>query len=319
MIHSNVLHFRTHNNRIVHTNKKAIVTGMLLAILATLIWSGNFIVARGVAKQVPPVTLAFLRWTCASLILLPISWHSFKKDREAIWQNKWHFLFAGLTGVSIFNTLVYIAGHFTSAINLALIGTTSSPIFSFILARIFLKEKIPPFRLLGLLVCIAGILLLLSRGSIDILLHFKFTEGDWWVLGGAFSFAVYNIMARKKPSGISPSSYLLVTFWIGTLLLLPFFVWEQMHTPHMPWSISLTGIVLYLGAGASVVAFFCWNAAIAHLGASRTAIFGNLIPIFSTIEAVLILGEKISWIHVASMFMVITGLVLANIRQPSKA
>lgn len=291
---------------------------MLLAVLATLIWSGNFIVARGVIKQVPPVTLAFLRWTCASLILLPIAWKAFQKDREVIWKNRWHFLFAGLTGVSVFNTLVYIAGHFTSAINLALIGTTSSPIFSFILARIFLQERIPPFRLVGLLVCIAGILLLLSRGSFDVLLHFKFTEGDWWVLGGAFSFAVYNILARKKPTSVSPKSYLLVTFWVGTLLLLPFFMWEQKLAAPIHWNPGLTGIILYLGAGASVAAFFCWNKAIAYLGASRTAIFGNLIPIFSSIEAVFILGEKITWIHVASMAIVIAGLVLANIRQPSK-
>jgi drug/metabolite transporter (DMT)-like permease len=291
---------------------------MLLAVLATLIWSGNFIVARGVVKQIPPVSLAFFRWSCASLILLPFAWSNVQKDKAIIWQNRWHLLFAGLTGVSVFNTLVYIAGHFTSAINLALIGTTSSPIFSFILARIFLKEKIPPFRLAGLLVCIAGILLLLSRGSMDVLLHFKFTEGDWWVLGGAFSFAVYNILARKKPVGIAPKSYLLVTFCAGTLLLIPFFIWEQLHSSPMHWNASLVGIILYLGAGASVAAFFCWNIAIASLGASRTAIFGNLIPIFSTIEAVLILGEKISWVHVASMCMVIAGLVIANIKQLPK-
>ncbi len=290
---------------------------MLLAILATLIWSGNFIVARGISTQIAPVTLAFYRWSCASIILLPIAWNAFQKDRSVIWKNRWHILFAGLTGVSVFNTLVYIAGHFTSAINLALIGTTSSPIFSFILARIFLKEKIPPFRLIGLVVCIAGILLLLSRGSTEVLLHFKFTEGDWWVLGGAFSFSVYNILARKKPTGISPKSYLLVTFCTGTLLLFPFFIWEQMHTPNMPWSATLTGIIIYLGAGASVVSFFCWNAAIAKLGAARTALFGNLIPIFSTIEAVLILGEKISWIHTASMCLVIAGLIIANIKHRS--
>jgi drug/metabolite transporter (DMT)-like permease len=265
------------------------------------------------------VTLAFLRWTCASLILLPIAWNAFEKDKSAIWKNRWHFLFAGLTGVSVFNTLVYIAGHYTSAINLALIGTTSSPIFSFILARIFLHEKIPPLRLLGLLVCIAGILLLLSRGSFEVLLHFKFTEGDWWVLGGAFSFAVYNILARKKPAGISPKSYLLVTFWVGTLLLLPFFIWEQQHAAPITWNGSLVAIILYLGAGASVAAFFCWNAAIANLGAARTAIFGNLIPIFSTVEAVYILGEKITWIHLTSMCIVIAGLAIANIRLASKA
>lgn len=288
---------------------------MLLAVLATLVWSGNFVVARGVIHQVAPITLAFLRWACASIILLPIAWKSFQHDRSTIWQHRWHFLFAAITGVSVFNTLVYIAGHYTSAINLALIGTTSSPIFSFILARIFLKERIPPYRMAGLLVCISGILLLLSRGSWDVLLHFKFTEGDWWVLAGAFSFAVYNIMARKKPAEVSPKSYLLVTFFVGTVLLLPFVWMEQQHAAPIHWNASLVGIILYLGGGASVFSFFCWNQSIAYLGAARTAIFGNLIPIFASIEAVLILGEKITWIHVVSMCIVIAGLVLANMRQ----
>lgn len=291
------------------------VAGILLAILATLIWSGNFIIARSAANSVPPITLAFLRWACASLIMLPIGWQAFRRDKSVI-QKHWPSLaFAALAGVAVFNTLVYVAGHFSAAINLALIGTTSSPIFSFILARIFLKEQIPMQRLIGLLICMAGILMLLSRGSWEVLMHFRFTEGDWWILGAAFSFAVYNIMARKKPASIGPVSYLFTTFWLGTLMLLPFFIGEQTSHAAIPWDTSLVGMVLYLGAGTSVAAFFCWNAAIARLGAARAAIFGNLIPLFSSVEAVLILKEKITWVHLAGMSIIIAGLVIANYRR----
>lgn len=298
------------------------VAGILLAILATLIWSGNFIIARSAATSIPPITLAFSRWACASLIMLPLGWQAFMRDRKVVLQHWPSLAFAALAGVAVFNTLVYVAGHFSAAINLALIGTTSSPIFSFILARIFLKEQIPFQRLLGLLICIAGILMLLSRGSWDVLMHFRFTEGDWWILGAAFSFAVYNIMARKKPASIGPVSYLFSTFWMGTLMLLPFAIWEQSTHEAISWNGNLAGMILYLGAGTSVAAFFCWNAAIARLGAARAAIFGNLIPLFSSIEAVLILKEQITWVHLAGMGIIITGLITANykrshIRQPA--
>lgn len=299
--------------RQVHKNTNRITQGMLLAILATIIWSGNFIVARGVIHQIPPVMLAVARWGCASLIMIPFGWRSIQSQKQEIKANAGHLFWAGLTGVSMFNTLVYIAGHFTEAINLALIGTTSSPIFSFILARIFLKEKITPLRLAGLFLCFSGVLVILSRGSWANLVHFRFSAGDLWVLSGALSFSIYNILARKKPLNIGPVSYLTITFWTGTLILIPFAAWEWLtYTTPVTWTPSLFLIILYLGAGASVASFFCWNAAIARLGTARTAIFGNLIPVFSSLEAVWLLGEKILPTHIAGMVLVFSGVFLAN-------
>jgi len=296
------------------SNKQHTIEGIGLAVLATLVWSGNFIVARAINQDIPPFMLALLRWGTASIIMLPIGWAAFRQDWAAI-KKAWPVVtFAAFTGISLFNTFIYVAGHFSSAISLALIGTTSSPVFSFILARIFLKERIPAWRMLGLLICIGGILLLLSRGSLEVLLHFRFTQGDWWILAAALSFAMYNIATRKKPASISPKAYLFSTFWIGTIILLPFALLEVGMGATVNWSWSLAGIVLYLGAGASVISFLCWNIAIARLGAARTAIFGNLIPVFSSIEAVLILHEKITWIHILGMTVVIVGLVIANLR-----
>ncbi len=120
--------------------QKELYIGIGLAILATIIWSGNFIVARGVIKQIPPVGLAFYRWATASLIMLPLVWNRFREEKPIILQHKSYFFGTALTGVSLFNTFVYIAGHHSPAINLALIGTTTSPVFAIILAAIFLKS-----------------------------------------------------------------------------------------------------------------------------------------------------------------------------------
>jgi len=293
-------------------SEKNTFVGISLAVLAVIIWSGNFIIARGVIKQIPPVSLAFYRWLSASIIIFPFA----MKQAAAEWKfvkQSWHYLFwASLSGITLFNTFVYIGAHYTTAINLALIGTTTSPIIAIILAKIFLKERIGLLKMGGIMLCIAGVLFLLARGSLQNLVSLNFTKGDGWILLAALCFAVYNTMVRKKPSTISSVNYLFVTFSFGTLLLLPFYCWELNNTAAVTWNTNLILIILYLGAGASVICFLFWNIAVGKLGAGRTALFGNLIPIFSSAEAAILLDEEFTWIHVVSMLLVFGGIIMAN-------
>jgi drug/metabolite transporter (DMT)-like permease len=294
------------------TAKKNIYTGIGLAVLAAFIWSGNFIVAKAVNKEISPISLNFYRWLIASVIILPFAIKKFKAEWKTVKQS-WHYLFwVSLTGIALFNTFVYTGAHYTSAINLALIGTTSSPIMSIIFARIFLKEKIGWMKLVGMIVCIIGVLFLLSKGNFQNLVSLHFGEGDLWVLLAAFCFSVYNTLVKKKPGALSPVNFLFVIFTFGTLMVLPFYVWEKNHSPAVEWSFSLASSILYLGIAASVICFLIWNIAIGKLGAGRTALFGNLIPVFSSIEAAVILHEQFTWIHITSMVIVFTGIVLAN-------
>ena len=294
---------------------KTVYAGIAFAILATIIWSGNFIVARGVIHQIPPFSLAFYRWLTAAVLMLPLAMKKFNIEKTIVLRH-WKYLFwVALTGITLFNTLVYIAGHHSPAINLALIGTTSSPVFAIVLAAIFLRERITLLRVVGLMICISGIVLLLSAGSFNRLINFHFSTGDWWILGAAFCFAIYNTLVRKKPTKISAVNFLLVIFTLGTLLLFPFYIWETNSSTPVNWNFNLILIILYLGLGASVIAYLLWNAAIARLGSARTALFGNLIPVFSTLEAVWILDEKVTTIHVISGILVIAGLFIANLRR----
>lgn len=296
------------------SSKKNTYIGVGLAVLAAIIWSGNFIAARGVIKEIPPVSLAFYRWLTAAVIIFPFAAKQFRSEWIVV-KRSWNYLFwASLTGIALFNTLVYIGAHYTSAINLALIGTTSSPIIAIVLARIFLKEKIDRLKIAGMVLCISGVLFLLSHGKIQNLLTLQFTRGDGWILIAALCFAIYNTLVRKKPAGISPVNYLFIIFSFGTLLLLPFYLWEIAHTNPVKWNSNLFFIILYLGLGASVVSFLFWNIAIGKLGAGRTALFGNLIPVFSSAEAALLLGEKFTWVHLSSMVLVFAGILLANWR-----
>ena len=296
------------------SSEKNTFIGIGLAVLAVIIWSGNFIIARGVIKQIPPVSLAFYRWLSASIIIFPFASKQFRPEWKIVTRSWHHLLWASLTGITLFNTFVYIGAHYTSAINLALIGTTTAPVIAIVLAKIFLREKVGWLKMAGMLLCISGVIFLLSRGNLQNLVSLNFTEGDGWILLAAFCFAVYNTLVRKKPSGISPVNYLFVIFSFGTLLLLPFYCWEMTNSVPVEWNSELLLIVLYLGAGASVVCFLCWNIAIGKLGAGRTALFGNLIPVFSSVEAAFLLNEEFTWIHVVSMLLVFAGILMANWR-----
>lgn len=291
-------------------NKKE--TGILLAVIATLIWSGNFIIARGVTKLIPPISLSFFRWLCATIILFPFIKNSILKEWVTI-KNAWSYLFwISFSGIALFNTFVYLAGHYSSAINLALIGTTASPIIAIILSKIFLKEKIGWQKFFGVGFCVSGILLLLSKGSFQNLLQLRFTKGDTLILIAAFCFAVYNTLVKNKPKGITSLNFLFAIFAFGTILLSPFFIIETAYSEAIKWDLKLISIIIYLGMGTSVISFLFWNIAISKLGAGRTALFGNLIPIFTTIEAVFFLGEIFSVIHIVSMILVFVGIAVAN-------
>ncbi len=292
-------------------SKKDTYTGFGLAILATFIWSGNYIIARGIHQQIGPVSLNFFRWFIASIVIFPLGLKKFKMERKIIAANRSYIFWVAVTGISLFNTLIYIAGHHTSAINMALIGTTSAPIFVIILSAIFLREKNNALRIIGLLFCIAGILFLLSGGSIQQLMNFHFSTGDLWMLLAGFLFAVYSILVKIKPNGISALSFLFVTIILGTLLLFPLFLIEY-NSMTISWNWRLVTIIAFLGIGPSVISYFCWNLAIQKLGASRTTLFSNLIPIFSAWEAVIFLSEKITALQIISGLIVILGLIIAN-------
>jgi drug/metabolite transporter (DMT)-like permease len=290
-------------------------SGIGLALLAVLIWSGNYVVARGIYKQIPPVSLGFYRWLLASVCLTPIAWRRLRNEKNILLRHKSYLFWTAITGVTIFNTFIYLAGHYTSAINLALIGTTAAPVFATILAAIFLKEKIGILRVTGTVICFLGILYLLSGGNFQRLKDFHFGKGDLLILFSAFNFAIYNTLVRKKPAEISPIVFLFVVFALGTICLFPFYLIEWMHSAPVQWNRNMIIIIIYLGVGNSIISFFCWNASISRLGASGTALFANLIPVFSAVEAVFFLGEEFSTLHTVSSLVILTGLIVANLKR----
>ncbi|HDQ74120.1 MAG TPA: DMT family transporter [Chloroflexi bacterium] len=285
--------------------------GYALALAATAIWAGNFVVARGIHEAIPPAALAFWRWAVATVALAPFA----LRPTIAAWpviRRHWRYLtVTALVGVTLFNTLIYVAGHTTEAINLSLIAA-SSPVFVILLARFLYGDLITPPKAIGTVVALGGVTLLITAGSLDRLLRLTFAIGDLWMLLAALAFAGYSTLVKHKPEAMDTRVFLMSTFTLGVLFLIPLYWGER----RLGYVIHLTPVttlaVLYVGIGASLVAFFAWNEAIVRIGPSRAALMYYLVPVFSGVASSLILGEPVGVVHVLSMALIVSGIAVAT-------
>lgn len=288
------------------------IYGYLYAIAATLFWSGNFTVARGVTENIPPVTLAFWRWLTAVLILTPFAFKALIKNWTTIKSNIIYLTATSVLGVSLFNTLIYIAGHSTTAMNMSLIAITF-PVFVIIFSKFIYKEIITLNKGLGILLVIAGVMLLITKGELSVIKNISFSSGDLWMLLAAIAFALYSLLIKHKPKQLGTRAFQISTFSIGLIILTPFYIWESLTTNFQIQSINQTTLysILYLGIFASLFSYFLWGKAVELIGPTKSSLIYYTLPIFSGISAYAFLGEKIGIIHLVSMLLILIGVLTA--------
>jgi len=296
------------------TNKlrdRQAMSGYLFAIGATAIWSGNFIVARGLTDSIQPISLAFWRWVVAVMVFLPFALKPLIVQWEIFRKNIFYLSVTSLLGITLFNTLIYFAGHTTTAVNLSLISITF-PIFIVILSRIFFHESITLKMGLGILLVAAGVVFLITKGDIASLSRLSFAIGDLWMLLAAVAFAVYSILLKCKPERLSIWAFQLGTFMLGLLFLFPFFLWETLTSPPAGFDTKTLFSVLYIGIFASLAAFVLWNKAIDTVGPSKAGMIYYTLPLFSGVLAYLFLQEGASINHFYSAVLIVSGIITAN-------
>ena len=297
---------------------KQMLVGYIFAILATALWSGNFIVARGLNESVPPISLAFYRWLVAIIIFLPFAIKPLLSQIDVIKKNILYLSILSILGVSLFNTLIYFAGQTTTAINLSLISITF-PILILIFSRIFFGELITLNKTIGILFVAFGILLLISKGDISVILNISFAIGDLWMFGAAIVFAVYSILLKFRPKNLNILAFQLSSFILGLIFLVPFFLWEYSVTPNIKLNMEIITSILYVGIFSSLLAFVLWNKAIDKIGSIKAGIVYYTLPIFSGFLAYIFLNEQIGMIHVFSILCIAVGIFVANYERNKKA
>lgn len=280
----------------------------LLAFAATIVWSGNFIVARGLNAIYTPITISFLRWLIACIVILPIALPYIKKDFKLL-LNQWKLMvLLSFLGITLFNTLIYKAAHSTTALNLSLFAITA-PFYVVILNSIIFKEHLTKRQIVGFLILAAGLLLLLSKGDLSVFTTLQLNKGDLLMGAAATVFATYTTLVRKKNPAIGNLSFVSSTFLIGELMLIPFFLTEQLaYGPEVNFTWQSAVQLLFIGIGPSVISFYLWNKAIVGIGSTKAATIYNTLPIFSALFAAVILKESVLPIQVLSSAVIIAGV-----------
>ena len=285
--------------------------GVLFALFATMLWSVNMVIASGLKGHVPPVGLAFWRWTVAYIVLAPFAIKSTIKRFKIVKKHIRYLCITAVLGITIFNTLIYFAGKTTSAVNLSLIAI-SIPLFIVVLSRIIFKEKVSNIKIVGIATIITGVLVLISKGSLQAILHINFTIGDLLMLVACFFFAYYTILVRQKPEELTTKVFLFSVFFIGTIVLLPFYMYEHIYYQKVIFDTKTVLVTAYVGICASLISYYLWNEAIRLIGTSKTALIYYLIPVFSGILAYFFLNQAISSTQIISMAIIISGLFISS-------
>lgn len=292
-------------------NARTAALGAALALLATLLWAGNFVLARGLRDAIPPIALNFWRWAIAVGVLAPFALRTTLAARHLLGRHFSYLILAGLLGVTVFNTLVYQAGHTTQALNLALLAVCS-PIVIVIFAWLFSGEHITIRTILGLAVATCGVLLLITDGNPRKLVNLDFATGDLIMVLATVVFGAYTILIGRKPKELPTIAFVFSTFAIGLLMLLPAYLVELSFTG--PFTINQTNIAafLYIGFFPSLVAFYSWNRAVTTIGTTRPAVIYYLVPVFTALAAWLLLDEPIGAAQILSMILVIAGVAVSH-------
>ena len=281
-----------------------------LLALAPLCWAGNVVVARGIVDAYPPIALAFWRWSLAALVLLPFTWKKAAQEWRTVLTHWKVMVLLSITGISIFNTLLYASVQTTTAINAALIQTVM-PAVIIIFSRLIFKEKLRTVQALGVTVSMAGALVVIMRGELSNVLQLAFVRGDLLMFTAIFFYAYYSVCLRKRPV-MHPISFLFYLMVIGSLGLLPLYLWECLNNSSPGLDTTVAFSILYFALFPSLVAYFCWNKGVALIGPNRAGLFINLIPIFASFMAVVWLQETLEWFHLGGLLLVITGMALFN-------
>ena len=280
----------------------------LLLTLVPLFWGGNAVVGRGMTEFISPITLAWTRWTVAFLLILPFALPSVRRDWQTIRSSWKMLLLLSLLGITIFNTLFYVALQTTQAINAALMQS-AGPAVIVLLSWWWFGERTNQRQWLGLSLCFLGVGLVLFQGSWEVLQKFELVPGDLWLLPAVLAYASYTTLLRIKPA-ISLMSFLAVTFALGGSMLIPLMLLEWYWVGLPQSSLQLAWAVGYVSIFPSILAFLFWNRGVELIGPNLGGLFINLVPVFASLLAIIFLGENFQWYHAGGMLLVLSGMLL---------
>ena len=283
-----------------------------MLVCATLFWAGNFMIGKFASlTNIPPMSLVFFRWMLVWFILLPFTLKEIIKYKGVILNNLPLLFFLALTSVGLFNSFTYLALVHTQVINASLFNT-AIPGMIILLCFIFKIEKTNKFQIFGLILSVLGILSIITKLDLSILFSLDFNKGDLVMIGGVVTWGLYSSFLKKKKFDLPLLTLVQILCTFGLIFILPQFFYELAQGQIIKFDINLAYILIFLALFPSIGSYYCWAGAVSIIGANRAGIFLSLIPLFSTIMAILFFKEKFQFFHLIGAILIILGLFLSN-------
>ncbi|MDI9570165.1 MAG: DMT family transporter [Pseudomonadota bacterium] len=282
---------------------------------AVLCWAANTVLARGVIREVNPLALSFWRWVFALVMILPFGLPHVRRELTVIADNKLSLVVLSFFSVAVYNSLLYVAAHFTTANNMSIV-TSAMPAMTIVAAWLIIHERPLIFQLLGVVISTTGMLWIVFQGSPENVMNLVFNRGDLLVVGSVASWSLYSVFLRKFRIVLHPLSLLTMTISLGLLFIAPFYLGEIILTGASSFSVKALPVFLFLGLFPSILAYLLWNVGVAEVGPSTAAMFSYLLPIFAAFLSFGFLGEEIYLYHVLGGTLIFVGLYLARPKRP---
>ena len=283
-----------------------------MLVLATLFWAGNFMVGKfAFLENIPPMSIVFYRWLLVWIILLPFTYKEIIKFKSIILNNLPLLFFLAFTSVGLFNSFTYLSLVHTQVINASLFNT-AIPAMIILLCFLFKIEKTNKFQILGLVISVLGILSIITKLDINNLLLLNFNKGDLIMIGGVITWGLYSSFLKKKNFTLPLLTLVHILCTFGLLFILPQYLYELSQGLVIKFNKDLGYILIFLALFPSIGSYYCWAGAVSIIGANRAGIFLSLIPLFSTIMAIIFLNEKFQIFHLIGAILIVLGLFLSN-------
>jgi drug/metabolite transporter (DMT)-like permease len=297
----------------------------LLLTLPPLLWAGNAVVGRALVGSVPPLALNALRWALALALLLPLGWRVWH-SRTAVRERWPHLALLGLVGVGSYNALQYLAVQTSTPLNVTLIAA-SAPVWMLLVGALFYREPPTARQLAGAALSLAGVALVLSRGSAQVLREVHFVPGDLYMLVAIAAWAVYSWMLARPPASLRGEArphwnwaeFLFVQMLFGTAWAMLAAGAEAIVAPaSIAWSAGVVAALFYVAIGPSLIAYRCWGLGVATVGPAVAAFFSNLTPVFAALLSAALLGELPRWYHAGAFVLIAAGIVVSSLPRRQK-
>lgn len=309
-----------------HAPVRLTPTTVALLLIPPLMWAGNAVVGRMMQGVVPPVTLNFLRWVLAFVVLLPMAGWVLRPG-SGLWPHWRRFALLGLLGVGLYNALQYMALKTSTPINVTLVAS-STPIWMLLLGRLFYGVGISRRAALGAFLSLSGVAVVLSRGELMQLLSVQLVPGDAWMLLASMVWATYSWQLARPRPGTEPAAikadwaaFLLAQMVMGLVWsgLLATGEWLTLPPPadgasHIVWGWPLVAALAYVAIGPSLLAYRCWGAGVGRVGPTIAGFFSNLTPLFAAVMSATLLGEPPRLYHAAGFVLIVGGILVTSRR-----